>query len=411
MNDKFELDRRTALIRRSGNNGTLILQREAKGEHMKILIAAGAFKQSLSAAEVCTAIGRGLQQSGLGAEVELLPIADGGNGTLDAFLATDGERVTVPVLDPLRRPIQADYGLVDGGRTAIIEMALASGIELLTPVELDPMSATTYGSGQLMADALERGVERIIIGMGGSATVDGGMGCLQALGLRLLGADGGEVSAGGGGLADIAVFEERGLDRRWKDLEIIIASDVENPTLGENGAARVFGPQKGADAEMVERLERNLDHCFTTLYEQRGIDVRRVKGGGAAGAFAAGLMAFLSCEIVSGIDLILEQNRFREKLVDASLVITGEGQIDEQTLAGKGPLGVAKLAAARGVPTIAIVGGLNIDDALLHKAGVQAAFSIVDKPMALQAALDNAEELVRRAALRLGYVLRLQNDR
>ncbi len=378
---------------------------------MKILIAAGAFKQSLSAAEVCTAIGRGLQQSGLGAEIELLPIADGGNGTLDAFLATGGERVAVPVLDPLRRPIRADYGLVNGGRTAIIEMALASGMELLTSAELDPMSATTYGSGQLMADALERGVEQIVIGMGGSATVDGGMGCLQALGLRLLDEGGGMVSAGGAGLADITVFEDGGMDRRWKDLEIIIASDVENPTLGESGAARIFGPQKGADDEMVEQLERNLDHCFTTLYEQRGIDVRRVKGGGAAGAFAAGLMAFLSCEIVSGIDLILEQNGFREKLEGASLVVTGEGQIDEQTLAGKGPLGVAQVAAAHGVPTIAIVGGLNIDDALLHEAGVRAAFSIVDKPMSLQAALENAEDLVRRAALRLGYVLQMQNER
>ena len=158
---------------------------------------------------------------------------------------------------------------------------------------------------------------------------------------------------------------------------------------------------------MVEQLERNLTHCFTRLYEQRGVDVRRVKGGGAAGAFAAGLMAFLPCEIVSGIDLVLAQNRFTDELAAASLVITGEGQIDEQTLGGKGPLGVAQLAAAQGVPTIAIVGGLNIDDAQLHAAGIQAAFSIVDKPMPLEDALTDAEDLLRRAALRLGYVLKL----
>lgn len=374
---------------------------------MKILIAAGAFKQSLTAAQACAAIKTGLRQSGLSADLEQLPIADGGNGTLDAFLAAGGDRLTAPVLDPLGRPIQAEYGLLDGGKTAVIEMALASGLELLAPEELNPMTASTYGTGQLMAEALARGVERIIIGMGGSATVDGGMGCLQALGLRLLDERGKKVAAGGAGLAQIATFDVSGMDARWGQARIVIASDVENPTLGEAGAARIFGPQKGADAAMVEQLERNLTHCFTRLYEQRGVDVRAIKGGGAAGAFAAGLMAFLSCEIVSGIDLVLAQNGFEEKLAEASLVITGEGQIDAQTLGGKGPLGVAKLAAAQGLPTIAIAGGLNIDDAQLHAAGVQAAFSIVDKPMSLQTALDDAADLLRRAALRLGYVLKL----
>ncbi len=375
---------------------------------MKILISAGAFKESLTAADACAHIARGLRESGLNADIEQLPIADGGNGTLDAFLASGGQRLTLPVLDPLQRPIQAEYGLIDAGETAVIEMALASGLELLTSAELDPLRATTYGAGQLMADALERGVKRIIIGLGGSATVDGGMGCLQALGLKLLDAAGQAISAGGAGLADIATIDDSGLDARWRDINIIIASDVENPALGEKGAARVFGPQKGADPAMVEQLERNLEHCFTVVYQQRGVDVRHVKGGGAAGGFAAGLMAFLSCEIVSGIDLVLERNRFHEKLGGAALVITGEGQIDAQTLDGKGPLGVAKLAAAQGLPTIALVGGLNIDDALLHQAGVHAAFSIVDKPMPLQDALTDAEDLLRRAALRLGYVLQLQ---
>ncbi len=375
---------------------------------MKILIAAGAFKQSLTAAQACAAIARGLQASGLDADIEQLPSADGGNGTLDAFLATGGERLRLPVLDPLLRSVDAEYGLIDVGKTAIIEMALASGLELLSPSELDPLRASTYGTGQLMADALARGVERIIIGLGGSATVDGGMGCLQALGLKLLDGTGQPIPSGGGGLADIATIDDTNLDKRWDDVDIIIASDVENPTLGEKGAARIFGPQKGADAAMVELLERNLEHCFTTVFEQRGVDVRQVKGGGAAGAFAAGLMAFLHCEILSGIDLVLAHNRFGERLGGASLVITGEGQIDAQTLDGKGPLGVAKLAGADGVPTIALVGGLNIDDARLHQAGVQAAFSIVDKPMPLEAALADADDLLRRAAMRLGYVLQLQ---
>ena len=369
---------------------------------MKILIAAGAFKQSLTAAEACAAIARGLEQSGLGADVEQLPIADGGNGTLDALLAAGGQRLTLPVQDPLGRPIQADYGLLDGGRTAVIEMALASGLELLRPDELNPMLASTYGTGQLMADALERGVERVIIGLGGSATVDGGMGCLQALGLRLLDERGNDVPAGGSGLAHIATFDDRGMDRRWQRAPVVIATDVDNPALGQNGAARIFGPQKGADRPMVEQLERNLRHCFTRLAEQRGVDVRRVKGGGAAGAFAAGLMAFLPCEIVSGIDMVLAQNGFADKLAGASLVITGEGQIDAQTLGGKGPLGVARLAAAQGVPTIAIVGGLDIDDADLHAAGVQAAFSIVDKPMPLEAALEDAAALTAAGGVAAG---------
>lgn len=374
---------------------------------MKILVASGAFKQSLSAAKACAIIAAGLRKSGLDARIEVLPIADGGNGTLDAFLATGGERVEVKVLDPLLHPIEAEYGLVEEGRTAVIEMALASGLELLQPEELNPLIASTYGAGQLMADALDRGAERIIIGLGGSATVDGGMGCMSALGIRLLDASGKAIGPGGGGLADIARIDISGLDPRWAAVDVIIASDVENPTLGEQGAARVFGPQKGADPATVEVLEDNLSHCFSTIHHQLGIDLRKARGGGAAGAFAAGLMAFLRCELVSGIDLVLRHHDFVEGLADCRLVITGEGQMDSQTLDGKGPIGVARVARDHGVPTVALVGGLNIDDQLLHEAGIQAAFSIVDGPMTLETALDNAETLLWRAARRLGYVLQL----
>ena len=377
------------------------------GRTPKILIASGAFKQSLTAAQACAAIERGISESGLGARLEQLPIADGGNGSLDAFLADGGQRLTVPAQDPLGREIQADFGLIDGGRTAVIEMALASGLELLRDDELDALAASSYGTGQLMAAALEHGVERVILGLGGSATSDGGMGCLSALGLQLLDAAGQAIGPGGGGLLDLAAIDARGLDPRWQAVDIIIASDVENPALGEKGAARVFGPQKGADPAMVERLERALAHAFAVIAEQRGIDVRGLKGGGAAGAFAAGLMAFLPCQIVSGIELVLERNRFAERLADAALVITGEGNIDAQTLDGKGPLGLAKLASAHGVPTVALAGGLDIDEARLRQAGVAAAFSIVDKPMPLADALAEADDLLRRAALRLGYALQL----
>ena len=378
---------------------------------MRILVAAGAFKHSLSAAAACDAIGTGLRESGLAAELELLPIADGGNGTLDAFLATGGERVSLVVRDPLLRPVNAEYGLVDAGRTAVIEMARASGLELLRQDELNPMIASTYGTGQLMADAMRRGVNRIILGLGGSATVDGGMGCMKALGLRLLDAQGAVIGPGGGGLADLARIDSSSLDPRWRRIEIVIASDVENPTLGEKGAARIFGPQKGADAAMVAQLERSLRHCFTLIHEQLGTDLRRARGGGAAGAFAAGLMAFLPCELVSGIELVLAHHRFSDRLVDSQLVITGEGQMDAQTIDGKGPIGVARMAGARGVPTIALVGGLDIDDKQLRQAGIAAAFSIIDKPMTLADALADAHDLLRRAAFRLGSVLRLAHER
>ena len=273
-----------------------------------------------------------------------------------------------------------------------------------------PLVASTYGTGQLMADALDRGAERIIIGLGGSATVDGGMGCMKALGVGLLDSSGDAIGPGGGALADIATIDAGALHPRWQEVDVVIASDVENPTLGENGAARVFGPQKGADPATVEILEGNLSHCFTVIHEQLGLDLRGTPGGGAAGAFAAGLMAFLRCQLVSGIELVLGHHDFVERLVDCALVITGEGQMDSQTLDGKGPIGVAQMAREQGVPTVALVGGLNIDDRLLHEAGICTAFSIVDGPMSLQAALDDAEVLLWRAALRLGYVLQLGNS-
>jgi glycerate 2-kinase len=375
---------------------------------MKIIIAPGAFKQSLSAEAAARAIERGIGRSGLDAQVHLAPIADGGNGTLDAFLAGGGKRVTVMVDDPLGRPVEAAYGLLDDGETAVIEMALASGLELLqSPWQFNPMLTSTYGTGQLMKAALDTGVKRMIVGMGGSATVDGGASALQVLGVALTDAYGENIPRGGGNLEKLFLIDPQGLDPRWKNVEVLIASDVENPALGDQGAAAVFGPQKGANPDQVKKLEANLNHFFTLINAQLGIDVRSVRGGGAAGAFSAGLMAFLNARIESGIDLILQYSGFADILPEADLVITGEGQIDSQTLSGKGPLGVARLAKEHGVPTIAIVGGLNVDDETLHKAGIQAVLPIVTKPMPLEEAIANAAELVERAALRLGYVLQI----
>lgn len=374
---------------------------------MRIIVAPGAFKNSLPASQVARAIESGLARSGLDAQVRITPIADGGNGTLDAFLAGGGKRIPMTVEDPVGRPVEAAYGLLPDGETAVIEMALASGMELLEHWQLNPLIASTYGTGQLMKAAMEAGAKRIIVGMGGSATVDGGAGCLQALGVHLFDAYGEEIPRGGGSLNQIFLIDTQGLDPRWKEVEVLIASDVDNPTLGPQGAAAVFGPQKGATPEQIDTLEANLRHFFTVVWNQLGVDVRQVEGGGAAGAFSAGLMAFLNGRIVSGIDMILQYSGFASALDEANLVITGEGQMDSQTIHGKGPVGVARLAREHGVPTIAIVGGLNVRDDVLHEAGIQAVLPIVTGPMTLEMAIEHAAELVERAAMRLGYILQI----
>lgn len=383
---------------------------------MKIIIAPGAFKHSLSAVDAAAAIERGLKQSGLTAEYVVTPIADGGNGTLDVFLLHGGRRVELTVSGPYGRPVTAAYALLDDGySTAVIEMAQASGLELTTPEERQSgtghvLRASTYGTGQLLRAALDAGARRVIVGMGGSATVDGGAGALQALGVQLLDANGRAVEPGGGQLGAVATIDAGGLDPRWREVEVIIASDVDNPTLGSQGAAAVFGPQKGAAPDDVALLEASLTHFFSVVSEQVGVDVRALVGGGAAGALSAGLTAFLGGAIRSGIDLILEHTGFDAQLRDADLVITGEGQMDAQTVRGKGPIGVAQRARAFGVRTVALVGGLNTSDVLLHEAGMWAALPIVTAPMALDEALERAAELTQRAAQRLGYLLQLGRE-
>lgn len=373
----------------------------------KIIVAPGAFKHSLTASAAAQAVAAGLHRSGLAAELHLMPIADGGNGTLDAFLAGGGERVPVTVEDPVGRPVEAAFALLPDGKTAVIEMALASGLELLDRRQLNPLRASTYGTGQLLQAALARGATRVIVGLGGSATVDGGAGCAQALGVSLLDAYGVELPRGGGGLERLFVIDPQKLDPRWRGVEVLIAADVTNPALGPDGAAAVFGPQKGATPEQAALLERNLSHFFRVVNDQLRVDVRSAAGGGAAGGLSAGLMAFLGGQVKSGIDLLLAYSGFSALLAGADLVVTGEGRLDGQTLQGKGPHGVALLAREHGVPTVALVGSLELDDAALHRAGIQAALPIVSGPMPLERALDNAAELLERAALRLGYLLQV----
>lgn len=379
---------------------------------MKILIAPGAFKHSLKATDAADAIIRGLRRSGLAAEYIALPIADGGNSTLDVLLAAhapNAQRQRVTVRDPLGRPVIAEYGLIDDAKTAVIEMALASGLELLQPDELDPLRASTYGTGQLMAHALKLGATRFIMGMGGSATVDGGSGCLLALGAKYTDKNGRAcLQQGGGALSHIQHVDLSGLDARWAACEVRVLVDVDNPALGEQGAAAVFGAQKGAQPPDIPILEAGLAQFLNALAAASGTPTHTLKGGGAAGAFAAGLVSGLGATLVSGADYVLDTLRFDEHLTDAALVVTGEGRMDAQSIGGKGPFGVALRAAQKGVPTVALVGGLGVDDAVLHAAGMGAVLPIVPAPLPLADALQHAPEFLEQAAVRLGHLLQLR---
>jgi glycerate kinase len=371
----------------------------------KIIIAANALKHSLTVLQSLDAITLGLQHSGLQAELIKIPLADGGNGTLDAFMHADGERVIMTVDDPLGRPIEAAYGLIDNGQTAVIEMALASGLELISAKECNPLIASTFGTGQMMQAALAHGIKRMIIGLGGSATVDGGMGALAALGVKFLSAEGDVLTPRPDFMHLIADLDTSGLDARWQDVEVIIASDVDNPVLGERGAAAIFAPQKGASPHMVKQLEAHLTQFFNQLTQHTGRDVQNVSGAGAAGALAGGLMSLFPAKITSGIDLLLDHVGFRKYLQHADFVITSEGKLDEQTLGGKGPLGIAKLSRHYHVPCVVLVGSLAIDESRLRAEGVSAVMPIVDSPMRLEDALHQGEDLLYRAARRLGYLL------
>ncbi len=375
---------------------------------MKILVAPNAFKGALSAPEAAACIAHGLAGSGLDCTLDLMPIADGGDDTLDVLVAQGGETHSLTVEGPLGRPVEAAWGLLADGQTAIVEMARASGLKLLAEAERDPLRASTYGSGQLIAAAVAAGARRIIVGVGGSATVDGGAGCLQALGVRLLDAAGDETGRGGGALADVRRIDVSRLLEPLRDgsVRVQVACDVDNPTLGPRGAAAIFGPQKGATPEMVEQLEANLRHFFTLVAGQVGVDVRDLPGGGAAGAFSAGLKAFLGAELRSGIDLVLEALHFEERLAGVDLVITGEGRMDSQTLGGKGPFGLAQAARRHGIPTVALVGSIGDgEDALLD--AFAAVVPIAPGPIALAEALADGADLLERAARRVGRLLAL----
>lgn len=324
---------------------------------MHILISPNAFKNSLNAEDAAFAIRDGLMQSNLPCTYNCFPIGDGGDGTADLIIKKcGGIIVTTEVHDPLGRIVDATFGLIDSGKTAIIEMANASGLRLLKHSELNPLQATSFGTGEQIRIALDKGATKIIIGMGGSATVDGGTGILQALGIRFLNAAGESLSVLPEALTQLTTVDVSDLDKRIFDCEVIIICDVDNYLLGEKGAAAIFGPQKGASHEVVIKLEASLKRLSQVAFHQTGKNISNIKYGGTAGGAAAGLYAFLNAELVNGIDYYLQLTDFDKALRQADLVITGEGSIDKQTLQGKGPFGVAFKAKSKNIPVIALAG-------------------------------------------------------
>ena len=375
---------------------------------MKIVIAPDSYKESLSALEVATAIERGFREIFPSANYVKLPVADGGEGTVEAMVAaTQGRIIHVPVTGPLGEPVEGFYGLSGDDQSAFIEMAAASGLELVPPSQRNPLKTTSWGTGELIRHALDAGVKHIIIGIGGSATNDGGAGMVQALGAKLLDAAQKPVGLGGGELATLAHIDLTGLDKRLKACRIEVACDVTNPLTGEEGATAVFGPQKGATPEMIVTLDNALAHYAQVIARDLGIDVLNLSGGGAAGGMGAALYAFCGAQLRQGIEIVTDALQLADQVADADLVITGEGRIDSQTIHGKVPVGVAKVAKRFNKPVIGIAGSLTADVGVVHKHGIDAVFSVIYTICSLEDALENASENVRMAARNIAAALKV----
>lgn len=378
---------------------------------MHILIAPNAFKHAVDAPTAASAIERGLLASRLACTCERFPIGDGGNGTCRLIIdRLQGELVQVPVMDPLGRPITAVFGLVEGGQTAVIEMADASGLHLLASTELNPLHANSYGTGQLIKAALDSGVRKVIIGMGGSATVDGGSGMIRALGARFLDGAGKEITDLPADLEALHAIDLSGLDGRLQDVEVTVLCDVDNPLLGEIGAAHVFGPQKGASADQVKQLDELLGRYVAVIQTTTGEDVSARRSGGVAGGASAGLATILGATLVDGIDYFLDLTRFEESLSKSHLVITGEGSIDSQTLQGKGPYGVASRAKQRGVPVIGLAGNLPLGINNELNAYFDTLLAIGNRPSPLDDALAATADNLARTATQLGNLLAVSRN-
>lgn len=375
---------------------------------MKVVVAPDSFKGCLTALEVGEALKAGILSVCAEAVVDVVPMADGGEGTVRSLVdASAGQVLLAEVLDPLGRPVIAEYGLMGDGNTAVIEMAAASGLPLLADHERNPAITSTYGTGQLIKAALDQGARRLIIGIGGSATNDGGAGMAQALGARLLDGSGREIGRGGEALAAIASIDVSDMDRRLADAQVIVACDVTNPLTGPEGASAVYGPQKGATPDMVARLDRALSRYARVIREQLDVDVDKSEGAGAAGGLGAGLMAFLHAALRPGVEIVIEATHLADRMVGADLVVTGEGRLDSQTKRGKTPMGVARVARQLGIPVVGVAGQVSTDADELHDLGFCALVGITDGPMSLAESLQRAEALLQRTGARIIRLARL----
>lgn len=370
----------------------------------KVVIAPDKFKGSLTAPEAAAAMARGVEAAWPGAAIDAAPMADGGEGTVEALVSsTGGTEREVAVSGPLGEPVRARFGLLGDGRTAVLEMAAASGLALLPPARRDPLRTSTRGTGELLLAAIDAGARRVVVGIGGSATNDGGAGLAQALGFRLLDADGRDLGPGGGSLEALDRIDASGRDPRLEGVEVAVACDVDNPLTGPRGASAVFGPQKfdparPATAEQLARLDRGLAHLARIVGRDLGVLVADRPGAGAAGGLGAGLVAFAGGRLGRGVELVIEAVGLRGRLDGAALCLTGEGSLDGQTASGKTPVGVARLARDLGVPVLALAGTLGPGSEAALGEGICAMFSICPGPMPLDEALRCAAPLLSRAA-------------
>lgn len=377
----------------------------------KIIIAPDSFKESMTALEVAQSIQKGFKKIFSSVEYTCVPMADGGEGTVQSLAdALNANIRTLTVTGPLQSKVKAMYAFAADEKLAIIEMASASGLHLAEPKNRDPKITTTFGTGELIKDALEQGAKRIILGIGGSATNDGGAGAAQALGIKLLDEDNKEINVGGAALSSLAKIDMSEVHPLLKDCAIDVACDVDNPLLGDRGASAIYGPQKGADPQCVAELDQSLTHFANILTSTFQKDVRNIPGAGAAGGLGAGMLAFFNARLEPGIKLVLEATNFKSHLLNADLVITGEGRLDHQTPYGKTPVGVAKAAKELGIPVIAFAGQLGDGYEAIFNNGIDAAFSIVPGVLPLSVAMENGDRFLSEAAEQVARVIALKSS-
>ena len=377
---------------------------------INVLIAPDSFKGSLSSKEVCVAVEKGIKNVSHDFHIRSIPIADGGEGTMDSLVAaTQGVKKVIECRNPVGKNIQAEFGILGDGNTCVIEIASASGLFLISEGERNPFKTTSFGTGQLIKAGLDHGCREFIIGLGGSATNDGGSGILQALGMRLLDKDGNDIGYGGESLRDVASIDESGFDERIAKSKFILASDVENPLIGPTGASHIFGSQKGASQGDHFLLDSYLSHWADVIESKTDKKIHEMPGAGAAGGIGGVFQAFFLHEFKRGIDIVLDIVNFDDELKKADIVITGEGEIDAQTIYGKAPLGVAQAASRYDIPVIAIAGTFGEGTDILFEHGISSIFSILDKPRELNDSMQQAPQLIEKTTEQIFRLITVWN--